>query len=424
MRTTFDHSRSAARSPTPAGWLADDARNVRHLYVWSFGLRFGAGMLGWLLTVMAGMPFLEDAFLYEKMGAQIAQDWMAGHASEVLAQAIGTRGVPWLMAATIGGIYWLTGGLRIVPLLLAGYCALTAITPVLTYRIARHLGMPPRAALFSGRLVGFSPAFAFWSGALYKEGLVLLMLNLCFYCLLHLQQRPTWHTTAGAFGALAGIFGLRFYLAALMTGVALVGLALGRGSRHSFPAALRQIFLVAAFSLLVVGSGLREKMAATLPSDLDEVLQTLDSSRQDLGAAASGFSAGISIVTPGQAAAYLPLGLGYFLFSPMPWQVGQFRQNMVIPETLAWVCFYPLMVWGVRRGLRANFQGILLLAIAAGAISCFYALFAGNIGTVYRMRIQLWLILAIFAGWGRQALWEKRAAQQLRRELPEGFRIR
>ena len=397
--------------------MNEDARHVRHLYGWSFTLRFGAGLLGWLLTVVAGLPFLEDAFFYEAIGAQVAQDWLAGHASEVLSHAMATRGIPWLMVATIGGIYWLTAGVRIVPALLAGYCAITALTPVLAYKIARHLGMPPRAALFSGRLVAFSPAFAFWSGALYKEGLVLLMLNLCFYNVLKLQQRWTWSTMAAAFGSLTGIFALRFYLAALMTGVTFVGLALGRNctSKGGFPVILRQIFIVGAFSLLVIGSGLQEDIAATLPTDFDEVLQTLDSSRHDLGTAASGFSAGISGGTPAAAAAYLPVGLGYFWFAPTPWQWGQLRQNLVIPETVVWICLYPIMILGLRRAIRSDLQGSLLLAIAAAVISCFYALFAGNIGTVYRMRIQVWLILAIFAGWGRQALWEKRAQAQAQR---------
>ena len=69
-------------------------------------------------------------------------------------------------------------------------------------------------------------------------------------------------------------------------------------------------------------------------------------------------------------------------------------------STLFWVVFvYPRVARGVYRGARANPQGVMFLVLAALAMTAFYALFIGNIGTAYRMRIQVWAILALLAGW-------------------------
>jgi hypothetical protein len=41
-------------------------------------------------------------------------------------------------------------------------------------------------------LVVFSPAFAFWGGALFKDGLIFLVLNLLVYNILRLQTGMRW----------------------------------------------------------------------------------------------------------------------------------------------------------------------------------------------------------------------------------------
>jgi hypothetical protein len=98
---------------------------------------------------------------------------------------------------------------------------------------------------------------------------------------------------------------------------------------------------------------------------------------------------------------------GIFSLSPTPWQFGQVRQNLVIPETSFWIGLYPLTVWGALRGFRRYFCGSALLLVPAALLAGFYAFSVGNIGTVYRVRIQVWLIVSIFVGWGWEALREK-----------------
>jgi hypothetical protein len=137
---------------------------------------------------------------------------------------------------------------------------------------------------------------------------------------------------------------------------------------------------------------------------IGENLQQLSLSRQDLSQYSSGYLRDTDVSTPDKAFRFLPIGLAYFLAVPLPWHVGSFRQNLAIPETLFWIVIvYPRILRGALRGSRRNPQGTLFLALTSVAICCVYALFVGNIGTAYRLRIQVWAIGAIFAGLGWKA---------------------
>jgi hypothetical protein len=376
-------------------------------------LRFGLGLAGWVLTRVTGISFIEDATYYEELGELIARDWLAGRSSAWLSWALADGRAPWLLPSVIAGFYWLSGGLRIMPLLLAAYCSITAWTPVVIFRIARRLGISSSGAILAGRLVALSPAFAFWSGALYKEGLILLFLAVALLHILRLQTEWRWRSLLLAGGCLAGLFGLRFYVAALMSGVLCVGLVLGRSRaphQDSLFVGMRQVSILAVFIVILAGFGLTERVRRVIPDDADQAVQLIGESR--LGSSlegASGFNHSAKFTNTAEASKFLPVGLAYFLFAPAPWQFGKLRQNLAIPETVFWVGLYPFVFWGMLRGLHRNFQGSVLLLVPAAILTVFYALYAGNIGTLYRMRVQVWLMLSIFAGWGWEALREKQS---------------
>jgi hypothetical protein len=391
---------------------------IRRLFLWAFILRFGLGLTGWVLTHVAGIGLVQDADYYEQLGRLIAQDWLDGRSSAWLSWAFDDGKAPWLLPAVVAGFYWLSGGVRIIPLLLAAFCSITAWTPVMVYRIALRLGISGSGAQFAGRLVAFSPAFAFWSGALYKEGLILLFLSMALLEILRLQTEWRWRSLLLASACLAGLVGLRFYVAVLMSGVFCLGLLLGRrrerGQEFLF-VAMRQVSILAVFIAILAMFGLTGRIRRLVPGDADSAVQTIENVR--LGSslsAASGFSRSVRITTPSEAMEFLPVGAGYFFFSPTPWQVGQVRQNLAIPETVFWVGLYPLAVWGALRGLRRNLPGSTLLLVSGALLTSLYAWEAGNIGTVYRMRVQVWLIISIFAGWGWEALREKQRRSRSR----------
>jgi hypothetical protein len=388
-------------------------------------MRFAAGVAAWLATRYADLPFMQDASYYEELALGVANDWIAGQSSPWLESAMSHGHQPWLMVAVLAVFYFLAGGLQITPVVMALCCLVTAWAPVLTYRIARQLGTPAAGARMAGWLVALSPAFAFWAGALYKEGLILIVLNLTLYHALRLQE--AWRPQSLLVLALCvpALLGLRFYLVLILGPVVGLGLLLGRASGRSQEAgaevAIRQIFLVACLLAASVGIGFTDRARQFLPGDLSEGMSRLQNSRDDLANQPSGYLSGANVATPIDALRFLPLGLLYFLTVPWPWELGALRQNLVIPETAFWVLLYPVMLVGVQKSFRRNVQGTLLLLAATLSICALYALLVANVGVAYRLRIQVWAVWAIFAGWGWDAL-RRRGADASMDVSPGGSR--
>ncbi len=396
--------------------MLSEARELRRLYWWSFGVRAGFALSGWLLTILLDLHLIEDAGGYEALGADVADHWLSGQSSPWLTEAMQSGRAAWGMVVAIAVLYCLMGGVRAVPVLIALFCLITSWTPVVVYKVARRLGQRPQSARVGAWVVALTPAFAFWSGALYKEGLILLVLSLATYHTLVLQERFRLASLVAILVCLAALSGLRFYLAIMMTLLLGAGLLLGRarggGPGRAVGVAVRQVLIVLAFVGAMTAVGLDQRLQRLLPSDMHEGLGQIQRSRDDLSDNASGYFRHAKVSTPEDALAFLPTGTLYFLVAPLPWELGSLRQDLAIPETLCWVLLYPVVVLGIGRGLKRNPQGTIALAMAILAISCFYGLFAGNIGTAFRMRIQVWMFCAIFLGWGFEAVRRLRGLEE------------
>jgi hypothetical protein len=258
--------------------------------------------------------------------------------------------------------------------------------------------------LSGARLIAYSPAFAIWTSALYKEGLILIALFLVIEHALRLQQTFRPESVLVLAVCLLALFGLRFYIAAILCICLVIGLMFGRRSRNieaGAPAILRQVFVLMLLAFVFSLFGLREKVDRLLSVRMEDNLKFINNTRWALAANHSGYLREAQVSSVDGAARFLPLGLAYFLTVPLPWQLGSARQNLTIPETLFWIIVvYPRVFRGVWRGANANPPGTLFLLLTSVAICCLYALMMGNIGTAYRVRTQVWAVWALFAGWG------------------------
>lgn len=382
-------------------------------------LRVVAGLVGWALTVGGVVQLLADALTYENLGALVAQDWLAGKHSVWLDAALNSQSgtQAWLIVVFVAVIYWLLGGIQALPLLIIIYSAITAFTPLIVYRIAKQLGATPRIAAIGAWLVALSPAFAFWSGALYKEGLVMLFMTLALYHTLRLQDKVSVRSIVFVAISLVALTGLRAYLSILLGSVILFGLVLGRRNQGKQYAAavvlVRQVFVISLFVVALGVFGFTGIVQRILPDDPSETFRQFQSSRSDLATAGSGYLQGADVSTPTKALSFLPVGIFYFITVPFPWDFGPLRQNLIIPEMTVWLLLYPLLFVGMLRGLKKNFQGSILLIAMSLALCIFYALLVGNVGTAYRLRVQVWILWAVFFGWG----WEWFHEQMERRRI-------
>ena len=391
----------------------------RQIYWTSFAVRCFFGLTAWWIINTFQIPLAEDPFYYKEMGQIIAREWWQYGTSPTLQWAI-SADRPWLIFVIIAGMTIIMGDFAAVPVLIVLFSFITSLAPVYTYRIAKELEIMPRAALFSARLVVFSPAFAFWGGFMAKDALVFIVMNLIVYHVLILQKKRRFKSILGLTLAMLALLILRFYLATLLIPIlALTLLLKQRRQRYSLKVSpggggigLTQIVVILVVFALFTLAGVSKGIQRAVPESMDHFLQDMQDARNDAAARGeSGYLRGADISTPKAAIRYLPVGVFYFLTVPHPWRLGSFRNNLAIIETLFWVLMYPAVLMGMRRGLRRNYPGAVLLIVIILAKIFLYSLASGNAGTAYRMRSQVWLFFAIFIGWYR----EKRYLQKIRK---------
>jgi len=370
------------------------------------------GFLAYALTLYADLPIVEDARFYEEIGYEVAQDWLSGKAVDFDALPEGVQTARLLVTA-IAAFYFVMGGTRALPVLIVTFSMVTAFVPIYVYWFTRELDAPEAVARGAGWLVSLSPAFVFWSGSLYKEGLTLLLLSVAAYHTLRLQSGWKGRSVSAVALCVVAFWGVRFYLAILLALAVALSLLWGRkpraGQPRGLPVFVRQAAVVAAFAVVIISVGLTVRTERVLLESDEGVLVNLDVRRAGSAREAqSGYLQEASVATPEEALQYFPLGLLYFLTVPFPWQLGAFRQNVIIPENVFWLGLYPLMVVGFRRALKSNRQGTVFLLLMTVGMCVVYALLAANVGTAYRMRSQVWLLWAPFAAWGWEVWREHR----------------
>jgi hypothetical protein len=410
----------SAASRTYRGVSDPEARTNWQLYRWAFLVRVLVGLLAYALTIFADLPIVEDAQFYEQMGYEVARDWLSGSRVDFDALPEGVQSAR-LVVTAIAAVYYVTGGLRALPVLLVVYSAVTALVPVYVYWFTRELGAPAPVARRAGWLVALSPAFVFWSGSLYKEGLTLLLLSVAAYHTLRLQSGWKGRSVSILALCVIALWGVRFYLAILLALAVALSLLWGRmprgGQSRGVPVFVRQAAVMSAFAVVIASVGLSVRTERVLLESDDGVLVNLDVRRAGSAKEAkSGYLQEASVATPEEALQYFPVGLLYFLTVPFPWQLGAIRQNLIIPENVFWLGLYPLMVLGIRRALKSNRPGTVFLLLMTAGMCVVYALLAANVGTAYRMRSQVWLLWAPFAAWGWE-VWRERRRPARRMQL-------
>jgi hypothetical protein len=385
-----------------------ESKTLRRIYVVACASRIAVALLAYILTTYTNLGVVEDAQFYEQVGFEISRAWLSGTLIDTSDFGHGAETAK-LLVLLIAVFYYALDGVRALPVLLVLYSAVTALAPLYVYRIARLLKASASAAQAAGWLVALSPVFVFWSGSLYKEGGTLLILAVAVYHTLRLQSR--WHARSVAMLliCIGALWGLRYYLAILL--LAASALSLGWRRVSSAPSRgpgmswTRPSLMLIAFVAVMLSLAVNERMDNVLVENDRGLLVELDVRRAGSAReAASGYLPDSRISTPQEALTYFPVGLAYFLAVPLPWQLGSFRQNLIIPENAFWLALYPLVVAGAIRALRRNGPGTMLIVATTLGMCAVYALLSANIGTTYRMRSQVWLLWAPFAALGWEAV--------------------
>lgn len=90
-------------------------------------------------------------------------------------------------------------------------------------------------------------------------------------------------------------------------------------------------------------------------------------------------------------------GIIYVLFSPFPWSINNKISIFIYFQTILYYILAPFILLGILVSLRYRWRNVLPVMIFMLIIASMYALFEGNIGTVFRHR-DILMILFLFFG--------------------------
>ncbi len=384
VKTTF------ATSDFSVEGRAEERRFLQRVFLLGLALRVAVASFIALLDLESF--FGGDAGTYDWVGWAIARYWAGETAFPV--RPASQPGYFYVVAA----FYFVFG--RAPFLVVLVNCAIGALHAILIYRIAT-LTFDRRVARGAALLTACFPSLVLWSAQLLKDALVIFCTLLSLYAVLVLHQRFSLPWLALFFLALLPLHSLRnyvFYIVAFSALLSFVGHKRGPVVGLFVHAVLAFVFLLALNSL-----GLLERELQTL--SIESVLEQIHMSRTKLARfAQSGYEPEVDVSTLGGALRFLPIGLVYLLLAPFPWSIANVRQAITLPEMVLWWGMLPWLLRGIALAVRQRLANTFAILLFVGSLTLVYALFQGNVGTAYRQRAQILVLLFIFvvAGWQRQ----------------------
>lgn len=346
-------------------------------------------------TVFAVVPatrlFHEDADGYEWLGMAVARGWHGTgplmHQFEEFNQNIGYKYVA-------GTIYYLFGQFQ--ALLSYSNCVIGTLTVYLVYRLARQFFHPlvaRRAALWTALI----PSMILWSSVAMKDVTMSLLILIALTSCVSLKRKFSIWALLGIGLSLAAVQPIRFYMVYFLGLSIVLSLFLERGLRL-VSGVYKQVALLGTLAVLLAVVGLSDK---TSEGTVALSLQRVATFRHGMAVTAnSGFLVDADVSTPAGALALLPIGIAELLLGPFPWQLGSLRALLAAPETIYWWFLLPSVVRGMLWSVRSRFAETSPLVLFAAIMTCAYSLVHGNIGSGFRQRAQIFVILFVFAAFG------------------------
>ncbi len=275
-------------------------------------------------------------------------------------------------------------------------CLVGAATPLLGYALARDFGAI-RGARWSAILIAFYPSTVLWSSLNLHDVDAYFVILLTLLLTIRLQQAPRWWKVVALALTLLALYLLRIFSdAALFAAVACGVLAPRlRIPRRYFV----RISLVTAAAIVctAVGAVVFPRPGQYLYTRLG-VSQIAHYRRSLASGARSAVDVNPGLQTLVGAIAFLPFALVDFLLRPFPWERGSSLSILTRPETILYYALLPLVAVGIFLGVRKaalrTVPSLVFLVITALG----YAMVLSNLGTIYRERGELIIVMFTFVG--------------------------
>lgn len=368
--------------------------------VFLFRLALGALLIRFLFivathsfdTVFINYVKSSDALYYEYMGSIISNAW---HDGRSVSMPSGNYGYFYWN----GLIYYLVG---FKPDLLRVLNSIASVCIGFNlYFISLKLS-GQKAARICFAIAAFFPSSILWSSLNMKDSLIIFLITLVVKQNLELMERFKLGKVIFMSLLLMVLVTLRFYVGIL--------LAICIAISYIFTATkflLWQRFVYTLAIFLIAGIALQQMGYGFLGTDfvLSQSIESIGEQHQKGASGAGAYGVGVTFESYGAALKYLPLGIFYFLFGPLPWQsIGPIR-IITVPETVFLYCLYVYFIAGVRHLWQSQRGACLFLLILIGCFGLIYSLGSSNIGGLYRVRLQVIMIAFVFISEGMQRSW-------------------
>jgi dolichyl-phosphate-mannose-protein mannosyltransferase len=351
-----------------------------------------------MATLFALVPetriFHEDAEGYEAVGMHIADGWAGRGPPYPFVTGLPNRGFFYISAA----IYYVMLGVR--PAVSYVDAIFGSLTVLFVYRLSRRF-FHPIVARLAANLTAFTPSMVLWSSVALKDPLMALLVLLTLDASVELKRRFSVRALLGVVLPIIAMQPIRFYMIYFLFFAVAGSLMIERGGKLLTGLPKQLLFGAAVVGLLaLVGlSGAAQQNTELM------TLQSLSTFRYGMATTAnSGFDANVDVSTPARALTYLPVGIASLLLAPFPWQFGSMRAAFAAPEMIVWWSLFPSLISGIIFAVRRQFSRVAPLIIFAMTMTAAYGLMQGNVGSGFRQRAQIFVVLFIFTslGWYRR----------------------
>jgi hypothetical protein len=374
------------------------------LQVFLIGLFFRMLLAATIYTFDWGAFLGGDSKTYDTLGYTLLQVWHGQIPldNEYAKRATYMGGSGWGMYYMVATIYYIFGRNPLAAQMFS--CVVGAAAAPAAYFCSFRIYHNKRVAKTSALIIAVFPSLILWSCQLLKDGYIIFLLILVMALVMQLQEKFDYISLALLILSLFCILALRFYIF-YMVAIAVVG-SFVIGLSNSPQAIIRRTLVIMFIGLGLTYLGVLRSASTEL--DKYGSLESVQRSRQNLAEAESGFGEDLDVSTTAGAIAAIPIGFLYLMLAPFPWQLGNFRQAITLPEQVLWWCSIPLMLSGLWYTIRYRLRNSIAILIFTLMLTLAYSIFQGNVGTAYRQRAQIQVFLFIFIAAGWTIMKEKR----------------
>ncbi len=281
-------------------------------------------------------------------------------------------------------------------------CFIGVASSVFVYKIALMIWKERGTALMAAVLFLFLPGIMVWSTANAKDPLINLLILIALWRMVLIRERGRKVSDLIIVAlCIGGLWTTRFYMTFLILPLSVYSLGAGRKKSIVY---LSILLLIA---ILLLNYAFIGKKILGVEIGLQEVDRRLYSFTK-AGGAATGAYQDVSNL-PG-AISFLPRGMVLFLFSPFPWSTPtSIWYTFAIIEMVFIYLLWAFILIGIFSAIKRKLRGgDILLIYSIGSILVF-SLMVGNIGTFYRSRTSVMMVLLIFAAVGLSRVFRKEA---------------